>query len=218
MYEFECPHCNGINVRNNNNNNKNTVCDFCDGEFNAEGKALENKASKKKNINIEDVKLDFSKMNNYGSGQYLVGNDIVSGEYLFISDSRGIGYIEISEDPNSFTILQNEASVTYDFFVVNDGEFLKINHGKIYNLKECKIDNIGIDFPVVDCGLRYRVGIDIKKGMYKLSSESHGYYEVCDGPLGKNMKIISNDNFTGQCYVSVEDGQYLKLNNGTKLI
>lgn len=59
----------------------------------------------------------------------------------------------------------------------------------------------------------YRVGTDIEAGEYKLTANSgtKGYWEVT-GSSAPDAQIIGNDNFDGNAYVTVTDGQYLKLN------
>lgn len=212
MYEFECPNCGGINIRNEENKHNN-VCDFCDTE-------LENieLIIKKEESNDEEINIDFSKMTTYGSGQYLVGSDIPSGEYLFIADNYGQGYFCISSDANGNNIISNEYGMTYDYIYVNNGEFLQLQNSKIYNLKDNKLDNIGLDWEVTDCGVTFRVGLDIAPGTYKVYKESGGYYAIYNRPKGRNGQLVNNNFFNGQCYVTVSNGQYLSLSNGTKLI
>ena len=58
---------------------------------------------------------------------------------------------------------------------------------------------------------RYRVGQHIPAGEYKLRAEAseRGYYCLTSDPNGDD--IISNDNFNGERYVTIQDGQYLEL-------
>ena len=62
----------------------------------------------------------------------------------------------------------------------------------------------------------YRVGTDIPAGEYKLhnNSDFDGYYEVRSSSIAEEGfdSIITNDNFSGDVYVTVENGQYLVVN------
>ena len=58
---------------------------------------------------------------------------------------------------------------------------------------------------------QYKVGVDIPAGTYiAYPTDSYGgYYEIDSDSNGEN--IIANDNFKGQCYFSINDGEYLEL-------
>lgn len=62
----------------------------------------------------------------------------------------------------------------------------------------------------------YKVGADIPAGEYKLTSTDSlgGYWEVKESSAA-DAKIIENDNFHNSTYVTVTDGQYLKLSGCT---
>lgn len=62
----------------------------------------------------------------------------------------------------------------------------------------------------------YKVGTDIPAGEYKLTATSNkkGYWEVTNSSAA-DADIVGNDNFTGSTYVTVTDGQYLKLKRCT---
>lgn len=62
----------------------------------------------------------------------------------------------------------------------------------------------------------YRVGTDIEAGEYKLTSDAgtSGYWQVTNSSA-PDADIVGNDNFEGSAYVTVTDGQYLKLNRCT---
>lgn len=60
----------------------------------------------------------------------------------------------------------------------------------------------------------YLVGKDIPAGTYLLtatSSEYSGYYERSKDASGQIDSILSNSNFATTAYVTVQDGEYLKL-------
>lgn len=62
----------------------------------------------------------------------------------------------------------------------------------------------------------HRVGTDIEAGEYKLTATSStpGYWEVTNSSA-PDADIVGNDNFEGTAYVTVADGQYLKLDRCT---
>ena len=58
----------------------------------------------------------------------------------------------------------------------------------------------------------YKVGTDIEPGEYKLTAtrSSGGYWEVNNSSTA-DADIVGNDNFSNSTYVTVSEGQYLKL-------
>lgn len=59
----------------------------------------------------------------------------------------------------------------------------------------------------------YKVGTDIEPGEYKLTATTSvpGYWEVTNSS-SPDADIVGNDNFNGNAYVTVSEGQYLTLN------
>lgn len=62
----------------------------------------------------------------------------------------------------------------------------------------------------------YRVGSDIEAGEYKLTAtrSSGGYWKVTASSAA-DADIVGNDNFSNSTYVTVSEGQYLKLSGCT---
>jgi hypothetical protein len=63
----------------------------------------------------------------------------------------------------------------------------------------------------------YKVGIDIPPGEYQVFPEEdstlgYGYYEITKSSLHILEDIVSNDNFEDPRYITLQGGQYLKLN------
>ncbi|BCJ92848.1 hypothetical protein acsn021_04170 [Anaerocolumna cellulosilytica] len=57
---------------------------------------------------------------------------------------------------------------------------------------------------------QYKVGVDIPAGEYKLASGTDsGYY--CIYSDSRHDDILSNNNYTGNNYISVSEGDYLEL-------
>lgn len=62
----------------------------------------------------------------------------------------------------------------------------------------------------------YKVGVDIPAGKYKLFVDAgRGYYAVCSDPNCDD--IVQNDNFYGQAYIDIHNGQYLDLTRCTAI-
>lgn len=58
----------------------------------------------------------------------------------------------------------------------------------------------------------YKVGTDLPAGEYKLTStDTVPAYWAVTNSSAPDAQIVGNDNFTGNAYVTVSDGQYLKL-------
>ena len=64
-------------------------------------------------------------------------------------------------------------------------------------------------------GGMYKVGVDIDAGEYKVTPDGNGYYEVDSSSAGTLDAIVANENFSSDVYVTVSDGQYLKLSGAT---
>jgi hypothetical protein len=58
----------------------------------------------------------------------------------------------------------------------------------------------------------YKVGRDITAGEYKVVAEADmAYYAVEKDLSGSIESIVANDNFNGTKYVTITEGQYIKL-------
>ena len=59
----------------------------------------------------------------------------------------------------------------------------------------------------------YKVGRDIAAGEYKVipTGTVGSYVEVAKDSKGVVGSIVTNDNFTAEKYVTIKDGQYIKL-------
>lgn len=138
----------------------------------------------------------------YTAGVYKAGNDLPAGEYILFADN-GAGYFCVSSDSNQDDIIFNENFKYNSIISINEGEYLNLT--RCYAIPfdekpELNVDGVGM----------FKVGTHIPAGEYKLeASGGTGYY--CIYPDSRQDDIISNDNFDGQNYVTVTDGQYLVL-------
>lgn len=144
----------------------------------------------------------YSNYTQYSAGVYKVGVDIPAGEYVVFA-SGGMGYFCVSSDSNQNDILFNDNFDYNSIISINDGEYLDLSRAYAISIEESpdvEIDATGM----------FKVGTHIPAGEYKLeSTDGLGYY--CIYPDSRQDDIIANDNFEGQNYVTVSDGQYLVL-------
>lgn len=134
-----------------------------------------------------------------------------AGEYVVISN--GDSYIELASDStgNFSSIIANDVFKNRSVITVQDGQYLKVQRGTIYAVKDApKVELKNGMLP----SCMYKVGIDFPAGEYKVTSNGgDSYIEVSRDSSHNMSSIISNDLFTGDRYIQVSDGQYLKFFN-----
>lgn len=144
----------------------------------------------------------------YGAGMLKVGTDIPAGEYMILATDSDGGYFSVSSDANGDDIIFNDNFEYNSIVTVYDGEFLDLSRAKAYQFDEwCSQNSINVN----QVGATFKIGVNLPAGEYQLVADDAdgGYY--CIYPDSRQQDIISNDNFEGQTYVSVSDGQYLTL-------
>lgn len=143
-------------------------------------------------------------------GTYKVGVDIAAGEYcIFAMDSNFGGYYSVNADSVGDSIIGNENFDYNAFVTVSDGQYLELNRAMAIPAEQIA----GSPYAIMTDGEgEFRIGIDLPAGEYKLEStdEIDGYYCVYDSSA-PDAPIVTNENFSGQSYVTVSDGQYLLL-------
>jgi hypothetical protein len=145
------------------------------------------------------------------AGMYKVGPDVPAGEYLLYSDG-GSAYFQVSKDSSGSleSIISNDNFQGTRYVTVKDGQYIELRSSKMLPVSEAPVQEP--QSGQYKDGM-YKVGRDIKAGEYKVkSSGSSAYYEVASNSGGGIQSIVSNDNFEGEKYITVKDGQYLKLN------
>lgn len=60
----------------------------------------------------------------------------------------------------------------------------------------------------------YKIGTDLDAGEYLFIADSMAYIEIASDSTGSFDSIIANDTVTGHRYITVKDGDYLKLQGG----
>ena len=138
----------------------------------------------------------------YKTGMYKVGMDMPAGEYILFA-SGGKGYFCVSSDSNAKDILFNDNFEYNSIITVLEGEYLDLSRCYAVPISE------NPDVDTTGTGM-FKVGLHIPAGEYKLNSGNQkGYY--CIYSDSRQDDIIANDNFEGQSYVTVNNGQYLEL-------
>lgn len=162
--------------------------------------------SKSKKVTQETTTSKFDSLKKYTDGQYIVGKDIIAGEYMLMSTGVS-GYFCVSSDANGRNIIFNDNFDTNSIITVNDGEYLKLSRSCAIFLAD--FYNAGLTIKTSKTGTMLKVGHDIMPGEYKLNAVGNAYYCIYDS--SRQDHIVANDNFTGSCYVNIAKGQYLKL-------
>ena len=137
----------------------------------------------------------------YSAGTYKVGTDIPAGEYILYS-SDDSGYFCVSSDSNQADIIFNDNFDYNSIITIYDREYLELSRCSAIPFSE------NPDVDTTAAGM-FKVGTHIPAGEYKLETSDSGYY--CIYADSRHDDIIANDNFEGQNYVTVSDGQYLLL-------
>lgn len=147
----------------------------------------------------------------YSAGMYKIGSDMPAGEYVLTADS--MAYFQVAKDSTGGmdSILSNDNFTNRSIITVTDGQYLTLRGCTAYAFKDAlKVQPV--DGYLSD-GM-YKVGVDLPAGEYKISATGDmAYNEVSSDSTHSMNSIVSNDNFQGEKYITIKDGQYLKLNN-----
>lgn len=179
------------------------------GQDNKETKAKE-KTAEKNNENGEEKTNE----NLIKPGTYKVGEDIPGGEYLVFAN--GMAYIENASDSSgnleSIIFNDNLTKGAHSYVTLNEGEYFKLQGAEAY-----PVDSAPSVIPedgIYKDGM-YKVGKDIPAGEYKViltdTAMGMGYLEVSSDSSHQLDKIVTNENVQADTYITVKDGQYLKL-------
>lgn len=150
----------------------------------------------------------------YIEGMYKVGFDIEGGEYQIIATDSNC-YIEVASDSlhilNSIISNDNFSLGERFYITIQDGQYITVNGGEI-----CKKQiNILADEDGWYLSGMYKVGVDIEPGEYlAFSTGSSCYLSVMKDSLGTFDSVISSEIFSSQLYITLLDGQYIKLSKG----
>lgn len=174
-------------------------------------------STKASDSNINDTNSTPS-TTTYKAGTYKVGTDIPSGEYL--ATAKGSGYYQITSDSTGKidSIKSNDNFYGTRYITLDDGEYLKLDRATMIPVAEISPQEPKDGkYPE---GM-YKVGYDIAAGEYKISAKpgQMAYVEVCTNSGSDHFSnIVSNDNFEGDSYITVSNGQYLKIDRGEIIV
>jgi hypothetical protein len=150
------------------------------------------------------------KMTIYDAGTYKVGSDIPSGEYVVFCDDFLMGYMEVSSDSSGEldSIIANDNFDYNTIITLNEGEYFKMQGSYAVPFEEVEyLDTTGSGM--------FKVGVHLTAGEYKLECTDDtiglGYYEVDSDSSHDLESIVANENFEGNTYITVSEGQYLKI-------
>ncbi|HDR4708213.1 MULTISPECIES: hypothetical protein [Bacillus] len=179
-----------------------------------------NSSEAKPTTTADTAKPEPKKDESIKSGMYKVGTDLPAGEYFLLAEQGQSAYFAVLKDStgSSNNILQNDNFATFRFLTVEDGQYLQLKRAKM--LPATKVEKIPLDGKELIPGM-YRVGIDVPAGEYKLvpNDGATGYYSLHANSTVNGLKnIISNDNFKEERYLTIQEGQYLKLNRASLLL
>jgi len=153
------------------------------------------------------------------AGMYKAGTDLQPGEYVVIADdTSGGAYIQLSKDSTGTleSIIANDNVQGRTYVTITSGQYLTIKNAKTYPV--AKAPKVAIEGNKLTSGM-YKVGVDLQPGEYKASTlDSNGYVEISKSSKHVLEDIVSNDNFTGEKYVTVAAGQYVTLKNVNLLL
>jgi len=171
----------------------------------------ENKKDTSKEKAPTETPKEEAKDNKIKAGTYKIGEEVPAGEYLFMS--KGMGYIQCSTDTTGAleSILYNDNVEGHSYITVNKGEYLKIQGGEMYPVAEAP--SVTPKDGLYKAGM-YKVGKDIPAGEYKVkltSAAGMGYVEVATDSRHQLESIVTNENVQADSYITVADGQYLKI-------
>ncbi|MFC5466925.1 hypothetical protein [Lederbergia graminis] len=146
-------------------------------------------------------------------GTYKVGTDIAAGEYLVFA--QGMAYIENASDStgnlDSIIFNDNLMNDAHSYVTLKDGEYFKLTSGYMYPVD--KAPSVQPDDGLYKDGM-YKVGTDIPAGEYKVkldNSTDMGYLEVSTNSRHDLSSIVTNEIVQADMYITVKDGQYIKL-------
>ena len=87
-----------------------------------------------------------------------------------------------------------------------EGQYIQIKDSKMISIESAPLitGNTGM----------LKVGRDIMPGEYKIVQDgSLAYVEILKDSSGYFSSIVTNDSFEGEMYITIQDGQYVKLLN-----
>lgn len=145
------------------------------------------------------------------AGMYKIGDEIPAGVYTLYAS--GMGYFQVTKDSSGSleSILANDTFSTTSIIEVKEGQYLEMKSAKALPFDKAPTQE-PVDGKYVD-GM-YKVGKDLPAGEYKVVPDGDmAYFERAKDATHYLSSILANDNFEDEKYVTVNDGEYIKLLN-----
>ncbi len=160
-------------------------------------------------------------------GTFKVGEDLDPGIYVLVKhDGEFMGSFDITTDTTGDldSKVDSNAFENFSYIEVKDGQYLQLNKCDLYKIDEIKDE--ALDFSNLDelTNGMYIVGKDITPGEHKLeviNDGSEGWfclYNNLAGGYNNSPDLQTADYFSGSKLITLKDGQYLKLDDNTKII
>lgn len=192
-----------------------TVSSDTDRSASSEGAGAETvQAAVSDSLSVEETEPEptpFPEPTRYDSGMYLVGKDIPAGEYAIFAE-RSLGYMEVASDSSgNFESILCNANFSYNTIVtLEDGRYFSMSGAYAVPMEEAQIDTSGSGM--------FKVGVNISAGEYKVvvdedASMGLGYLEIASDSNHDFASIRTNENIESSTYISVNEGEYLTLND-----
>lgn len=146
----------------------------------------------------------------YAAGMYKIGSDMPAGEYVLLGSD--MAYFQIAKDSTGLlnSVIANDIFVNRSIITVEDGQYLTMKNCKAVAFDEApKVQLVDGCLPAGT----YKIGVDLPAGEYKLIPAGMGYVEVSTNSLHTLESIITNDMFESEQYITVKDGQYIKVSD-----
>jgi len=164
------------------------------------------------------------------NGTFKVGEDLDAGEYVLIkNDNEFMGSYEITKDTtgDSGSTVDFDSFENFDYIKVQDGQYIQLDKCTLYIPSELGNKLDFSDKKELTCGM-FRVGNgkDIEPGEYKLEitkndSDVQGWYclyNSLDGGYDGGPDLQDSDFFSGSKLLTLQEGQYIKLDSNTKIV
>lgn len=151
----------------------------------------------------------------YVAGAYELTNALVGS-----SLSKDSPMVLVSDGSNK-SILKNAKKITSIGYIDSNiiQQCLNITNG-IGDVNTGVVENLKPTTKTIKAGM-YKVGKDISAGEYLITSNSGSYasyYEVTSDSTGNVDSILSNDIFSGTRYITLKNGQYIKIEDSTMIL
>ena len=153
-----------------------------------------------------------NKANFIKAGTYKVGSEISTGEYV-VEATGNPAYYQIASDSSgefdSIIVNDNLNKGEFGYIITQDGDYVQLQNCRMYISSEKTIQPSDLNkIP----SSTYKVGKDLPAGEYKLTViRQPAYWERSKNPRDSVFGIIANDNIENSAYVTVSEGEYLKL-------